>query len=196
MDCLVVVGSKTDASLVLKQLRDDASFAEEMRSNCGETVLQSLMLVCDLCRDNGSRLLECETRLVDVKERAWEMLHTGDWKMVALCWRSAFAVSALLLGHLQSLRGQWDEATRLFDLVLLMGSPQWHSFAHQALAAAPVSVDEDDATHCWPDASPLSIPPAIDRWPRLQEYHVLPSLNEFEANHLLPSVPCIFKGHS
>lgn len=197
VDCLVVVGSKTDASEVLKLLREDRTFEAEMKAHCGAVVAEDLLWMCSVCRDNSSRLLECEGRLSDVLERSWEMLHTGDWKAVAPCWRSAYAVAALLLGHLHSLRGSWKEATRLFDLVLLMGTSQWHRFAHAALANAPVDVEselDDGSAWVWPNVAPLQLPPALDRWPRLKEYHTLPSLNEFESNHLIPSVPCIFKG--
>ncbi len=110
-----------------------------------------------------------------------------------------FAVSALLEGHLLSLRGRWKEASKLFDLVLLLGAPSWHALAHAALANAPVEdamQNGEEGVLEWPRDEPTRLPPALDRWPRLMEYHQLPSLNDFETKHLLPSVPCIFKGEA
>jgi hypothetical protein len=195
VDCLVVVGSKINACDVFRRLAQDSSFVDEMQEHCGSVVAKDLEWINSTCRENSSRLIECEPRLQDILDRSWEQLHTGDWKSVSSCWRSAYAVAALLLGHLHSLRGNWSEATKLFDLVLLMGTSVWHDFAHAALASAPIDLqNDDDELLSWPLVAPVPLSPNLSRWPRVVEYHVLPNLNDFEKNHLQPCVPCVFKG--
>lgn len=52
---------------------------------------------------------------------AWEVLHTGHWKDVAMWWRSGYSLAQLLKALLRSGEGRLAEALRFLDLAALMG---------------------------------------------------------------------------
>jgi hypothetical protein len=202
VDCIVVVGSGMNVGEVLRTLALRDGTAEELCSDAGGEVARVLTDVAGRLASNASRLIECEAPLKDVMERAWEQLHTGDWKSVRPAWRAAYSASALLLGHLQSLRGEWAAAARLFDLVLLMGTPAWHGLAQAALSRAPVDLqpaelgEEPGVPLAWRDDPPRPLPGALAGWPRAPEYaaDALPGLSEFAERHLRVGLPCVLRG--
>ncbi len=198
VDGLVVAGSRVDVGEVLRTLGREERLVEELSSDGGAAVAAQLADLSGRLQHNAARLVECEPGLRDLLERSWEQLHTGDWKAVKPQWRAVYAACALLLGHLHSLRGNWSEAARLFDLVLLMGTPSWHGMAHAALANAPVDLQEDVPGERlqWSESPPLALAPALAKWPRLTEYAqaAWPSLSEFEERHLKAGQPCVFRG--
>lgn len=81
-----------------------------------------------------------EKSIVDAMDHCWEMLHLGDYNKVADAWRKAYGVSTLIVSLLSWTRGDWKEAMRLVDLVLLMGHGELHAFAHQVASKVGVNL--------------------------------------------------------
>ena len=196
VDCVVVQGSRVSTDEAIKLL-DLSDLAVE---NGGKAVFDSLSAIVASLRNNGGMLMMKSGELKDVMDRSWEKLHMGDWKDVSDCWRSAYSFCALLLGHLDSLRGNWTAAMKCFDLVLLMGTPKWHELAHFAISNAPIDAVADEEADSeplkWNDHVPLKIPNSLEKWPLVMQYEkdALPSLEEFVERHLKPGIPCLMKG--
>lgn len=197
----VVKGAVVNVLALTDLMREELGELEQEEAATGKSVRK----VVELLEGRGqgeSQLIGMRETLRDVADRAWEHLHLGDWKSVKMCWRSAYSYASILLARLESLRGNWKEAMRLFDLVLLMGSPPWHQAAQDAIRQAPIdaSMMDDDASlplPDWPDDAacpPLAIAPPLLAFPRVYEYETSPSLSEFEERHLKAGVPCIIRG--
>lgn len=80
----------------------------------------------------GQELWAEQSNVESAMDHCWEMLHLGDWKQVADAWRKAYGVTAWMNALVCWTRGDWKEALRLVDLVLLMGHGELHSIAHEA----------------------------------------------------------------
>ena len=75
----------------------------------------------------------------------WEKLHTGDWKDVALAWRDAYSLAALLQLSCDASQGgapaDAHASLRALDIAALVGGPAFRDEVDQAIELAQAALD-------------------------------------------------------
>ena len=93
----------------------------------------------------------------------WEKLHTGDWKDVAVAWRDAYSLAALL--ELSGAAADAHASLRALDIAALVGGPAFRDEVDRAIELAQAALDAQ-RPHKRPRAGdadalpPLGEPPA------------------------------------
>jgi len=131
-------------------------------------------------------------------DAAWEKLHTGDWRVVAVAWRDAYSLAALLR-HACGCEG----SLRALDLATLVGGDAFRREVDDALRTAEqplpkrLRADADACPGAWllgrpPAGAPVPLPPGAGAGGVLRTH--LPSLEAFLQDHLAPAVPLLLTG--
>eukprot|EP00871_Galdieria_phlegrea_P002781 jgi/Galph1/3503/GphlegSOOS_G2155.1 len=101
----------------------------------GEAVLYLLKHLCTELKffqtafhseENDTLCHSCKQLAEQLLTTSWEELHTGEWNKVSDMWRDIYTLSSMLLVWFSFLwKRDVEEASRLLDLAVLLGTERW-----------------------------------------------------------------------
>lgn len=139
-------------------------------------------------------LQECGEEVGWAQEHCWEQLHLEEWKKVPQIWAAAYAVATFALASSAWRKGEWMEAMRLLDMILLVGHGDFHPVAQMAVAALHPLLPGLAKVDPWPSRPPLELSSAFLHFASTAELVDRMAITEFGRVYHTPGVPVVLRG--
>jgi lysine-specific demethylase 8 len=168
-------------------------------------------LAIDLGSCGGGGVMVCKMleRMVEVHDETvapvacahcWEVIHVGHWKDVQPCWFKAYAFCAFAMGLCAWRNGDWMEALRWNDMILIVGHGDCHPIAQATIESIANQMDVASSARMqcapWPQRIPLPLPEPLLRYPLTTSTCVAPSLIEFDRDFVKQGHALVIRGYA